>query len=187
MAFSQQQIENLKFLLQLQSEGYKESIDRISIEVRDMRKEYDSKIFELTKSLEFTQKENDDLKSQMLSIKNENDKLNTMVDLHKRNIEEIHITEKEITQRIDLFDDTQRKSNLIISGVPEDRNENNEQCHKKAIQLFREKLDLPIPSLNAVFRIGKSTNNKTLARDILVKFNNQDQRNAILFFFIFFY
>ena len=32
---------------------------------------------------------------------------------------------------ITLIDDCSRKPNLILSGIPEIKEENNEQCHKK--------------------------------------------------------
>lgn len=178
MAFTDQQIQTLKLLLETQSEGYKDAINRLHADIKETKKEHEEMVNELRKSLEFTQRENDDMKKEIMQIKIENVKLNTMVDLNKNNILQIQGKEKEIEDRTDQIDDRSRKMNLVLSGIPEGRGENNEQCFEKTRKVINEKLEIPNPDLVTVFRIGKPENGKT--RDILVKFNNIDQRNTIL-------
>ena len=178
MAFTEQQIQTLKLLLETQSEGYKETINILHLEIKDSKKEYNETLYELRKSLEFTQKEGDDMKKEIAQLKIENSKLNAMVILHKDNIFQIQNQEKEINEKIDLIDDRSRKPNLILSGIPEIKEENNEQCHKKMQDILKEKLEIPNPDLMSAYRIGKPEIGKH--RDVLVKFNKIEQRDRIL-------
>ena len=45
MAFTEAQIQNLKFMLEIQAEGYKNSIQLLHSDVQEMRKKYDADIY----------------------------------------------------------------------------------------------------------------------------------------------
>ena len=45
----------------------------------------------------------------------------------------------KINDRIDYLDDGTRKSNLIISGMKEEVDENYEKCHKKVLKQIKTK------------------------------------------------
>ena len=178
MAFTEQQIQTLKLMLETQAEGYKDTINRLNADFKEIRKEYNEVLYDLRKSLEFTQKDCEDMKKEISHMKIENGKLNAMVISYKNDITHIQSKEKQINEQIDLIDDRSRKSNLILSGIPEMKEENNEQCHKKTHDLLKEKLEIPNPDLKSAYRIGKPQSGKI--RDVLVKFNKIEQRDMIL-------
>ena len=178
MAFTDEQIKNLKLLLQVQSDGYNDAINRFYLDVKEIRRECEVKMFEYQKSLEFFEKDNTDMKNELQALRKENENLKMQVDLYKNDAQQIKLLQKEMEDKIDFIDDKIRKSNLILSGVAEDNNENNEQCQKKVIEILKGKLEVPNPDLNEVFRIGKP--NQERSRDILIKFNNINQRDSVL-------
>ena len=179
MDFSEQQIQNIKFLLDIQAKGYNNAIDRLHNDLKGMKNEHDSRLYELQKSLEFSQKDNDDMRAEVAQLKSEINKLRAEVDLHQENILQIHSSNKEVEQRIDFIDDKQRKSNIIISGVEENYVENMEQCLKKATDVLRNKLDINNPDINIAYRIGKpNINGKN--RDIMIRFNDMTQRDSVI-------
>ena len=69
MAFNENQIQQLKLLLEVQSDGYNKLINVIREEYKELKNETTVKILELQQSLEFTQKENDELKKRGTPIK----------------------------------------------------------------------------------------------------------------------
>ena len=177
MAFSDDQIKYLKLLLQVQLDCYNESINRLNLDMKEIKKENENKLCEFQKSLEFSQLEVDELKKELASFRKENDKLKAEVDLHRSNILNITSNHEELENKIDLIDDKQRRNNLIITGVDEERNENHEQCQNKVIKILKDKFELPNPDLNAAFRIGKISHTKP--RDILIKFHSSNQRDTV--------
>ena len=66
--------------------GKEETINILHLEIKEIKKEYNETLNELRKSLEFTQKEGDDIKKEIAQMKIENAKLNAMVGLHKDDI-----------------------------------------------------------------------------------------------------
>ena len=75
MDFTDAQTNQLKLLLQLQSEANKESLNRLYIDIKDIKKECDNRIRELERSLICTHKEFDDLKQTNIQLKKENETL----------------------------------------------------------------------------------------------------------------
>ena len=178
MAFTEAQIQNLKLLLQVQSDAYNDAMNRICQDVKDMKKEFDNKLNELQYSLEYTQRENDDLKQNIKALKDENNNLkkdaNYCIDATQAMKRKI----ADLDEKIDAMDDKQRKTNLIISGLNEDANENNEQCHQKIIKLIKEQLDIPDIDITAAYRIGKFSS-QDKRRDVLVRFRTIDERDSV--------
>ena len=176
MAFNEDQIKTLKLLLQTQSDGYKDSIDRLWNDMKEMRKDFAVQLNELQKSLEYTQKENDDMKDSLSLLKIENVKLVKELTSYRGANEENESKITLLSDKLDFMDDKDRRSNLIISGIEENHNENNEQCHKKTLQFFKEKIKVPEIDIISAYRIGRSNNRN---RDIMVRFKNNDERNAV--------
>ena len=69
MAFSEDQNNHLKLLLQIQAYAYKDSLNRIYSDFKEMKNDYDVKFIEIQRSLEYTQNEFDDLKKLLLRLK----------------------------------------------------------------------------------------------------------------------
>ena len=178
MAFTEQQLQTLKLLLETQSDGYKDAISRLHADFKEIRKDHEELIYELRKSLEFTQRETDDIKKEITQVRIENAKLNAVVDLHTSNHVQTENQIKDLVEKIDQMDDRSRGLNLVFSGIPETHGENNQQCNEKTRKVMKEKLEIPNPDFNTVFRMGKPESGRI--RDILVKFNSMDQRNTVL-------
>ena len=176
MAFTEDQMNTLKLLLQTQSDGYKDSIDRLWNDVKEIRKDFDVKISELQKSLEYTHRENDDMKDSLSLLKTENKKL--VGELTSLRVENDENKSRVIVlgNKIDSIDDRDRRNNLIITGIEETDPENNEQCHKKTLQFLKEKVKVPEIEIVSAHRIGRMHNKN---RDIMVRFKNTDERNAV--------
>ena len=177
MSFTDEQIKCLKLLLEVQANAYNDSINRMHNDINEYKTEQEVRYQEIKTSLEFTQKEYDDLKKEFAKLKEENGKLYHEV----TNLNRTHHTTipqiKEFEDRLDYLDDKQRKCNLIVSGLTENEVENNEQSHKNILQFFEGKMNLPNMELVAAHRLGRPRPNNI--RDILVKFRNQDQRDAV--------
>ena len=168
MSFSESQEQNLKLILKVQSDAYNEAINRINNDVNEMKKYYEKRLNDLQYSLEFTQKENEDFKQELKSLKKENNELTKNLNCCTGEIHAFEQQIKVLNDKIDNMDDKQRKDNLIISGLNEDMNENNEQCHKKTVKFIREKLNVPEINIAAAHRIGKYKS-QDMNRDVLVK------------------
>ena len=131
---------------------------------------------EIKLSLEFTQKENDDLKVELKKIKFENEKGSQEINILKEKFKLMESQLMKCEENVDYIDDKQRKCNLIVSGLEEIKNENSEQCHNKTSKFLTEKLNMPDIEIVAAHRIGKPEKRN---RDILVKFKNQTSRDAV--------
>ena len=178
MSFSESQEQNLKLILKVQSDAYNEAINRINNDVNEMKKYYEKRLNDLQYSLEFTQKENEDFKQELKSLKKENNELTKNLNCCTGEIHAFEQQIKVLNDKIDNMDDKQRKDNLIISGLNEDMNENNEQCHKKTVKFIREKLNVPEINIAAAHRIGKYKS-QDKNRDVLVKFRTHDERDMV--------
>ena len=176
MAFTIDQIAYLKTLLEVQADGYKDSIDRLYKDYFNYRKEQEKEMQEIKLSLEFTQKENDDLKVELKKIKFENEKGSQEINILKEKFKLMESQLMKCEENVDYIDDKQRKCNLIVSGLEEIKNENSEQCHNKTSKFLTEKLNMPDIEIVAAHRIGKPEKRN---RDILVKFKNQTSRDAV--------
>ena len=177
MVFTDDQITNLKLLLQIQADSYNDSINRLHQDIKEIKKENELRSCDLQRSLEFSQQEIDELKKELNSFKKENGKLKAEVDFYNDKIRKMTSKHEEMENKIDQIDDRQRRNNLILTGVDEGQNENHEQCQSKVTNILKDKFDIPNPDLNAAYRIGKTYNNKP--RDILIKFHSSNQRDTV--------
>ena len=184
MAFNELQIDNLKLLLQLQAEGYKDSIDRLYATVRELQQDYSAKIVELTTSLEFSQKCVDDLKKEVKLLQTENEKKSTrdqIIDFQLTNI-------KQIERQVAKQEDYSRRNNIRIDGMVESPQENNEQIENKILKLMKDKFNLDNVSFQSAHRIRNSQKlnsddyNKDMPRPrtVIARLTNVSDRNIIL-------
>ena len=60
-----------------------------------------------------------------------------------------------MSERIRAMEDYSRRNNVIVDGVPETKEENNEQLQTKIVNLFKDKLGIE-PDIEVIHRIGKS-------------------------------
>ena len=90
-----------------------------------------ARIGELTKSLEFTQAQVDEYKTLIDTINSENNKIKSDNDKLTLQLNATNLENLDMKKQIDYLDDYSRRSNLRISGVPENPSETWQQCQKK--------------------------------------------------------
>ncbi|KAK3892147.1 hypothetical protein Pcinc_003983 [Petrolisthes cinctipes] len=102
-------------MLESQERAYKTAMEMVVNQMNDQIKKLEGKVSDLTVSLEFTQREVDELKSDI-----------------KEQTKSSHEKIKQLEERINYQEDYSRKKNVRISGVEErDGNETWEQSHGK--------------------------------------------------------
>ena len=114
----------MKAMLESQERAYKNAMDVVVRQMNERITQVEGKVSSLTASLEYTQKEVDDLKSLTKEQEEEKKgaklKINTLIEEVKEKDDKI----KELEERINYKDDYSRRKNVRISGVPEpDSNE----------------------------------------------------------------
>ena len=146
--------------------------------ISELDAKYDNKIRDLIASLEYTQATVEDIKCKLKTSENENKRLSSELDMVRRENTTLQAQLKEREERLDYLDDQGRRNNLRISGVPEQNNENWEQCQHRVTKLLQEHLNIS-PSFERVHRVGKYSPQQTRPRDIVAKFPSFPQREAV--------
>ena len=170
MAFTEDQMAQLKLLLDVQARGYNDSIDRLQREITDLRKHYDEKVHDLEVSLEYSYKSIEEMKKAMTPRE-------TFLKLEKESKDEI---DKVIT-RINKQEDYSRKYNLRIDGLEEFTTETNEQTEVKVQNMIQTYFNISNVEIDAAHRIKSPNSNiKKRCQTVLVRFKKLNDRNQIL-------
>ena len=144
----EQNLSTIKTFIQMMFSNADKKID-------DLRAENE----ELKRSLQFTQNEMKDLKSQL-----NNSTPGPMVE------------NSGVSERVRLLEDAARAENIRITGVPETQNEKSEQTLEAAQKIITDKLGLSDVSLFTAFRAGKQFQDSTTPRPIAAKLSSIDQK-----------
>ena len=121
---------------------------------------------ELKQSLMFTQAELEDLKKSSKE--------------HSKMIANIS---KEDTSMIDIFkrlramEDYSKRNNIVVDGIPERNDENNEKLQASVVNLFKEKLSID-PDIEVVYRIGRTLGDRP--RSVMIKLRQYKHRQECL-------
>lgn len=154
--------KTLEIMLDKQLESMKSFmsvlVESVRSEIKDLRNEN----VELRRSLEFTQKELDDLKG----------KTNKELKILETVKDENH------GERLRALEDYSRRINLRIDGIPEQRNETDEQVYVKVQKILKDKLDVN-SDFSVVHRLGKIAS-QDRPRTVIVKFNSIQDRNKCI-------
>ena len=172
MGFTDDQTRQLKLLLQTQADAYRDGLNRLQDEVRELKRDHQDEIRELKKSLEFSQGIIDDLESRLKNLSSS--LTGELREITKSNTSEI----KQLNTQVNKLEDYSRKPNIRIDGVEEHVNENSEQTQVKVEKIIKEKLKLDFIDVEVAHRInkGKAT---VGPRTIIAKIPRITQRNAI--------
>ena len=111
----------------------------IKNEMKDLRQEN----VELKRSLEFSQNDVLELKSEVAQLKN----------LNKNNYSQSSFD--SVVERIRILGDGSRRKNIRITGLAELSHENSEQTQHKVQKLISENLQLKNVNITSAFRVGK--------------------------------
>ena len=170
MAFSEDQISNLKLLLEIQSEGYKNSISLLHEEIKDIKKEFATEIGELRKSLEFSQNIIDDLQNKVSALENESHDYSNQLK-----------TFQSLQHQLNKQEDYSRRANIKIDGIKDNMKETYEQTMVKVKEFLREKLDLGNIDIDLAHRLPGSDNVPNhRPRTIIARLSRLYDRNTIL-------
>ena len=170
MAFTEDQINNLKLLLGVQSEGYKNSVDLLHEEIKIMKKEFISEINELKKSLEFSQYTIDDLQKKLHKLENESSVQNNQLK-----------SLQNLQQQLNKQEDYSRRTNIKIDGIEGNQKETYEQTIVKVQDFLKSKLELDNIDINMAHRLPSSNNAANhRPRTIIARLSRLSDRNNIL-------
>ena len=154
--------------------------DEVMRMISDNNKEQFIKIGELSKSLEYSQKDIDDMKKDMIEIKNENNTLRLKVQELEAQLKNFKTLSNETNVKIDKVEDQNRRINLKFRGFAEERGGNWEMCEHKVIRAIETTLNIKVDFQRA-HRVGPFDPKKHLnkPRDIVAKFSHWKTREAV--------
>ena len=154
--------EAMEFIFQSNFNTVKEfiklMIDPLKSEIHQLKSDNE----ELKKSLEYTQAELCDIKSTIREQDRQGDNL---------------AVGREFSERVRNLEDYSRKNNLIIDGLDEKKEENNEMLQVMVERLFRDNLEMT-PDIDIIHRLGKTNNGRP--RAVIVKLKTFSERQECL-------
>ena len=168
MAFTSDQLNHIKLLLDVQAKGYNDAIDRVYNEMNNIKKQYDVKIHDLEVSLEYSYKTIDELKRSVIEKE-------AFIKQEKYTNSEIH----NIKLKLNRQEDYSRKHNIRIEGIDESRDETSEQTQIKVRNIFQQYFNNQEIGIDLAHRI-KSPNRNHGPRTILTKLSKRSDRDVIL-------
>ena len=169
MAFTEDQISHLKLLLEVQANGYNDSIDRLHREMSEMKKHYDEKIRDLEISLEYSYKDMEEIKKSMTPK-------DVFVKMEDRSRDEL----QRLDSRINKQEDYSRKHNLRIDGLEEIKSETSQQTEVKVLSIFKEYFNAPNIGIDVAHRIKSSLLSHKNNQTVLVRLKKISDRDFIL-------
>ena len=162
----------IKMLLESQERAYKSALDMVVKQMNDQINKLENKVSDLTTSLEFTQREVDDLKSSARESAKEKKE-------DKTTIENLVLKVNNLNDKLVYQEDYSRRKNLRISGLEEQRNETWEQTTAAVTSLLEKKLQLPGVVLERAHRVGPHREDAK-PRTIVARFTRYGDRDAAI-------
>lgn len=164
--------------MECHDQAYKSALDICMRQVNDRINSFHSTINELTRSLEFTQSDLDELRSEVKVLQREKKEDKEKIQLLMEQLQIKTSVIKELEDKTTYLDDYNRRKNLQIVGVEEDNNESWEQTAVKVNKIVEEKLQLPKVDIERAHRVGLRRDN--VSRPIVARFSRFCDREAIL-------
>ena len=169
--------EDVLSLFDTQRKLFNDVMDRLHKEMREDRNEFHKRMAEVISSLEFSQREIEQLKGKVNELQKERKKDASQISSLQQENEDLIANMKILNDRMDFLDDQGRSKNLRFSGIPEGQNENWEQSQQKVNRILNDCLNIS-PLIDRAHRVGKPSQNRP--RDVIVKFSSSTQRDTIL-------
>lgn len=155
----------LKTMLDSQERAYKAAMDVVVKQMNDQITKLESTISDLTTSLEFTQRELDDMKSEIKEYVKEKKDAKMRMD--------------QLEERVNYQEDYNRRKNVRINGVEErDSSETWEQTAAVVTSMVKDKMQLGELSLERAHRVGPR--NDARPRTIVARFSRFCDRDAVM-------
>lgn len=169
----------LKTALDSQNQAYRDALEIFMGQVENKVQALQATVSDLTRSLEFTQKDVEDLNIKMNQQQRElRDKDQLILDLsEKLKASEVHF--KDLYERCNYQEDYNRRNNLQFIGIGERQGgETWEQSAAAVSKVLEDHLQLPNLVLERAHRVGQLGDNRP--RPIVARFARYCDREAVL-------
>ena len=166
--------EEIRDMMNIQLAAYREA-STVLFDSSNTRIEEQTKlIYEFKHSLEFTQREFQDLKAEMTKLKSENAEL-------RKNSERDNVTIEKLQRQVANLEDYSRRKNIRIEGIQEHPKENWQQTQVKVQKMINEKLQLENVKVEYAHRISSyQRSNANLPRIIIARLQHDTDRDSAL-------
>ena len=166
-------------MLESQERAFNSALDIVVKQLNDQINKLENRVVDLTTSLEFTQKEVDDLKSQAKDYAKERNETMARINHLHEEVEASNKKNKELEDRINHQEDYSRRKNIRISGMEEmGGNETWEQTAAAVKTLLEDKMQLSDLVLERAHRVGLRREGKP--RPIVARFLRYADRDAVM-------
>ena len=164
-------LANIKEFMSLQQDAYKDATSLLFNSLNKRIEDQNDIIFELRRSLEYSQNELQSVKTDLSDCKNQ---LKQKSDLLNDNQLQIN----GLQQQVANIEDYSRKKNVRIEGIMEIKQENWEQTQSRIQKLFDKKMELENVKVDFAHRI--SNGGGSGPRTIIAKLNHDTDREKVL-------
>lgn len=164
-------LEAIKVLLETQERTFRSAMKIVVDELKERVRLVESTVTDLIKSLEFSQAEIRDLKSDTMVLRKADVDKQVIIDGLQTRI-------AELERRQNYQEDYNRRNNLRITGFKEEGSETWEQTAAAVSALLQDKLQLPNVKLERAHRVGPRT--LSTPRPVVVRFEKYSDREAAI-------
>lgn len=169
----------IKTLLESQERVYKSAMDAVVKQMNDRIMKLESTVADLTTSLQFSQREIDDLKSTIKEYEKEKQDTKVKVDQQAAAINSSKVQIESLEERCNYMEDYSRRNNIRITGMEEQTGgETWEQTAAKVLSLLDDKMQLPGLELERAHRVGQHRDARP--RTIVARFSRYSDREAVM-------
>lgn len=169
----------IKAMLESQERAYKTALEMVAKQMNEHINKLEGKLQEVTTSLEFTQREVDELKAKEKDHDKEKKEYITTINKLTEEIQSSNNKIKDLEQKANLQEDYSRRKNVRISGMEErSGNETWEQTAAAVVTLFEDKMQLPGLVLERAHRVGPRRDDRP--RPIVARFSRYCDREAVM-------
>lgn len=168
-----------KSMLESQERAFKTALDVVVKQMTDRMNQLESKASELTTSLEFSQREIDDLKSSKKECEKELKAANSKIENLLAQLDSNSGKIKQLQDKVNYQEDYSRRNNIRINGMEEQGSgETWEQTAAAVSSLLEQKMELPGIELERAHRVGIRRDGKP--RPIIARFSRYCEREAVM-------
>ncbi|KAK3890961.1 hypothetical protein Pcinc_005128 [Petrolisthes cinctipes] len=166
-------------LLESQERAYKSAMDTVVKQMNDRIMKLESTVSDLTTSLQFSQREIDDLKSTIKELGKEKQFIKVKMDQQAAVINSSKSEIVSLGERCNYMEDYSRRNNIRISGVEEPSSgETWEHTAATVLSLLDDKLQLPGVEMERAHRVGQRRD--AGPRPIVARFSRYGDRETVM-------
>ena len=133
----------MKAMMETNERAFKTALDIVVKQMNDQINKLEGKVSDLTTSLEFSQREVEDLKANTKEYEKEKKEDRMKLEKLKEHFEASNVKIKQLEDRLNYQEDMSRRKHIRFSGIEE--REGGERCEQVAVtvtSLLEEKLQL---------------------------------------------